>query len=177
MVPRYLTATYSVLGMLDFPQGINWLWGPLCTECLHTWLTHFSWKCDIQPCAYVVFACRVGFRENSNRNLNCLKPLMEMKLLSYTCIFELNDSDWCKDVEGDPQNMGYCVQVLEKLWKQVLGLRLILKCNWFLLHNSAATHSCMTVKCFLENHDLVEIRHPPFPPDLAPASFLYSFYL
>jgi methylphosphotriester-DNA--protein-cysteine methyltransferase len=40
---------------------------------------------------------------------------------SSNCVEEIQT---CKDLEDDLQNMGYSVQVLEKLFKQVLGLKL-----------------------------------------------------
>jgi len=40
---------------------------------------------------------------------------------SWNCVEDLQT---CKDLEDDLQNKGYSVQVLEKLFKQVLGFKL-----------------------------------------------------
>ena len=61
------------------------------------------------------------FRENSYRNMNVLKPFMEIKLLSVylQTVWKIH-----RRVRTSPQNMGYSVQVLEKLLRQVLGVKL-----------------------------------------------------
>jgi hypothetical protein len=43
--------------------------------------------------------------------------------------------------------------------------------QWFHLHNSAPAYSAMTVKCIQVNSSMVEISHPHYDPDPAPADF------
>jgi hypothetical protein len=46
--------------------------------------------------------------------------------------------------------------------------------GWFLLHDNAPSHSAPVVKIFLAEHGVVEISHPPYSRDLAPADlFLF----
>jgi hypothetical protein len=40
-----------------------------------------------------------------------------------------------------------------------------------LLHDNVPSHSALVVKIFLAKHCVVEISHPPYSPDLAPADF------
>jgi histone-lysine N-methyltransferase SETMAR len=39
------------------------------------------------------------------------------------------------------------------------------------LHDNAPSYSALAVKIFLPKHGVVEIRHSPYSPDLAPADF------
>lgn len=45
--------------------------------------------------------------------------------------------------------------------------------NWksFMLHDNARLHTTMIVKCFLAQHRVTELFHPPYSPDLLPADF------
>jgi histone-lysine N-methyltransferase SETMAR len=45
--------------------------------------------------------------------------------------------------------------------------------SWFLLHDNAPSNSGPVVKTFLAKHGVVEISHPPYSPDLAPADFFF----
>jgi hypothetical protein len=78
--------------------------------------------------------------------------------------------------EGQTVNSAYYFEVIGRLLKRISRVRPQFRAegSWFLLHDSAPSHSALIVKTFLAKHGVVEISHPPYSPDLAPAVF-FSF--
>ena len=44
--------------------------------------------------------------------------------------------------------------------------------DWLLHHNNAPANSSKNVQQFLAKHKNVQLRHPPYSPDIAPCDFL-----
>jgi hypothetical protein len=78
--------------------------------------------------------------------------------------------------EGQTFNSAFYVEVIGRLLKRISQVRPQFRTegSWFLLHDNAPSHSALVVKIFLAKHGVVEIRHPPYSPDLTPADlFLF----
>lgn len=75
--------------------------------------------------------------------------------------------------EGQSVNGAYYLEVMKRLLKRISRVRPQFreKGSWFLLHDNAPAHSSLIVRSFLMKHAIVEINHPPYSPDLAPADF------
>jgi histone-lysine N-methyltransferase SETMAR len=75
--------------------------------------------------------------------------------------------------EGQTVSSAFYVDVIERLLKGISRVKPQFRAegSWFLLHDNAPSHSALVVKTFLAKHDVVEISHPPYSPDLAPADF------
>jgi transposase len=66
-------------------------------------------------------------------------------------------------------NSAFYVKIIRKItW---LRPQFRAECSWFLLQNDAPSHSALVVKIFLAIHNVVEIRHPLYSPDLNPVDF------
>jgi histone-lysine N-methyltransferase SETMAR len=78
--------------------------------------------------------------------------------------------------EGQKVNSSFYVEVIGRLLKPISRGRpqFRAEATWFLLHYNAPSNSALLVKIFLAKHGVVEISHPPYSPDLAPAEvFLF----
>jgi hypothetical protein len=75
--------------------------------------------------------------------------------------------------EGQTVNSAFYVEVLGRLLNRISWVRPQFRAegSWFFLHDNAPSHSALVVKTFLAKHGVVEISHPPYSPDLAPADF------
>jgi hypothetical protein len=75
--------------------------------------------------------------------------------------------------EGQIVNSAFYVEVIGRLLKRISPVRPQFReeCSWFMLHDNAPSHSALVVKPFLAKHGIVEISHPPYSPDLAPADY------
>jgi histone-lysine N-methyltransferase SETMAR len=73
-------------------------------------------------------------------------------------------------------NSAFYVEVIGRLLKRISWVRPQFRAEgrWFLLHN-APSHSALVVKTFLAKHGVVEMSHPPYSPDLAPADFSLAY--
>jgi hypothetical protein len=78
--------------------------------------------------------------------------------------------------EGQIVNSAFYVEVIGRLSKRISRARPQFQAegSWFLLHDNAPSHSALVVKSFLAKHSVVEISHPPYSPDLAPADFFFA---
>jgi hypothetical protein len=67
--------------------------------------------------------------------------------------------------EGQTINSTFYVEVIGRLLKCIFQVRLQFRAegSWFWLHDNTPSHSALVVKTFLE------ISHPPYSHDLAPA--------
>lgn len=67
----------------------------------------------------------------------------------------------------------FYAEVLARLRQRIHRVRPRFRQNgsWFLLHDNARPHIALPVKRFLAKHEVVELHHPPYSPDLAPADF------
>lgn len=70
-------------------------------------------------------------------------------------------------------NKEYYEAVLHRLVKRVKRVRpnMVDKGSWFLLHYNARPHCALNVRRFLAKHDIVQVNHPPYSPDLSPPDF------
>jgi histone-lysine N-methyltransferase SETMAR len=75
--------------------------------------------------------------------------------------------------EGRTVNSAFFVEVIGRLLKRISRVRPQFRAegSWFLLYDNAPSHSAPVVKTFLVKHGVVEINHPSYSPDLAPADF------
>jgi hypothetical protein len=75
--------------------------------------------------------------------------------------------------EGLTVSSASYVEVIGGLLKHISRVRpqFRVEGSWFLLHDNAPSHSALVVKIFLARHGVVEISHPSYSPDLAPAVF------
>jgi hypothetical protein len=80
--------------------------------------------------------------------------------------------------KGQRVNSAFFVEVIGRLLKRISRVRSQFRAegSWFLLHDNAPSHSALVVKTFLAKHGVVEMRHPPYSPDLAPADFFSLSY-
>jgi histone-lysine N-methyltransferase SETMAR len=79
--------------------------------------------------------------------------------------------------EGQTVNSTFYIEIIGRLLKSISRVRPQFRAegSWFLLHDNAAFHSALVVKIFLAKQGVLEISHPPYSPDLAPADpFLFS---
>jgi hypothetical protein len=81
--------------------------------------------------------------------------------------------------EEQTVNSAFYVEVIRRLLKRISRLRPQFRTEGssFLLHDSASFDSALAVDFFLDNHgivDVLEVSHPPYSPDLAPADFSLS---
>jgi hypothetical protein len=79
--------------------------------------------------------------------------------------------------EGQIVNSAFYVEVIGRLLKRISRVRPQFRAegSWFLLHDNAPSHSALVVKPFLAKHGAVEISHPRYSPDLAPADFSLAY--
>jgi histone-lysine N-methyltransferase SETMAR len=73
-------------------------------------------------------------------------------------------------------NSAFYVEVIGRLLKSISRVRPQFRAegSWFLLNDNAPSNSALVIKIFLAKHGVVEISHPPYSPDLAPADlFLF----
>jgi hypothetical protein len=76
-------------------------------------------------------------------------------------------SEWVPS--GQTINWQCYLEVLTKLRKRMRRKRPELWRNgWILHHDKAPAHNTLSVKQFLANHNITELEHPPYLPDLAP---------
>ncbi|XP_035221813.1 histone-lysine N-methyltransferase SETMAR-like [Stegodyphus dumicola] len=70
-------------------------------------------------------------------------------------------------------NGQFYTEVLDRLRKRNRRVRLHFqqKGSWLLLHDNARPEIALPVRRFLAQHSVVEMQHPPYSPDLAPADF------
>lgn len=70
-------------------------------------------------------------------------------------------------------NGQFYTEVLDRLRKRIRRVRPHFQQNgsWLLLHDNARPHIALPVRRFLAQHGVVEMQHPPYSPDLAPADF------
>ncbi|KMQ82458.1 hypothetical protein RF55_22900 [Lasius niger] len=70
-------------------------------------------------------------------------------------------------------NGQFYTEVLDRLRKRIRRVRPHFRQNgsWLLLHDNARPHIALPVRLFLAQHCVVELQHPPYSPDLAPADF------
>jgi hypothetical protein len=78
--------------------------------------------------------------------------------------------------EGQTVNSAFHVEVIGRLLKRISRVRpqFPAEGSWFLLHDNAPSHSALVVKIFLAKQGVVEISHPSYSRNLAPADF-FSF--
>ena len=71
-------------------------------------------------------------------------------------------------------NIEYYVEVMKKLRDAVRRKRprFWSSGDWLLHHDNAPAHSSNLVQQFLMKHKIVQLRQPPYSPDLAPCDFL-----
>ena len=74
---------------------------------------------------------------------------------------------------GQTINKEYYVEVLKRLRDAVRrkGPRFWSSGDWFLHHDNAPAHSSNLVQQFLAKHKIVQLRQPPYNPDIAPCDF------
>ena len=67
----------------------------------------------------------------------------------------------------------YYVKVLKRLRDAVRKKRLRFWSNgeWLLHHDNAPAHSSNLVQQFLAKHQIIQLRQPPYSPDIAPCDF------
>ena len=74
---------------------------------------------------------------------------------------------------GQTINKEYYVEVLKRLRDAVRGKRprFWSSGDWLLHHDNAPAHSSNLVQQFLVKHKIVQLRQPPYIPDIAPRDF------
>jgi hypothetical protein len=80
--------------------------------------------------------------------------------------------------KGQIVNSAFYVEVFGRLLKRISRVRPQFRAegSLFLLHDNAPSHSSLIVRTFLAKHGVVEISHPLYSPDLAPADFFSISY-
>ena len=74
---------------------------------------------------------------------------------------------------GQTINKGYYVEVLKRLRDAVRRKRPRFWSNgdWLLHHDNTPAHSLSFVQQFLAKRKIVQLRQPPYSPDIAPCNF------
>lgn len=74
---------------------------------------------------------------------------------------------------GQTVNKEYYLEVLARLRDAVRRKRpdLWVQGGWQLHHNNAPAHASHVVQSFLAKHNIVQVPHPPYSPDMAPCDF------
>ena len=74
---------------------------------------------------------------------------------------------------GQTINKEYYVEVLKRLRDAVRRKRLRFwsSGDWLFHHDNAPAHSSNLVQQFLAKHKIVQLRQPPYCPDIAPCDF------
>jgi transposase len=77
---------------------------------------------------------------------------------------------------GQTINKEYYIKVLRWLrdavrrkWPQLWASG-----NWQLHHDNAPAHSSQLVQAFWAKHCIIQVKQPPYSPDLAPSNFWFS---
>jgi histone-lysine N-methyltransferase SETMAR len=75
--------------------------------------------------------------------------------------------------EGQAVNSDFYVEFIGRLLKRISLVRPQFRAEGssFVLHEYAPSNSSLVLKISLAKHGVVEISHPPYSPDLAPANF------
>ena len=74
---------------------------------------------------------------------------------------------------GQPINKEYYVEVLKRLHVAVRRKRphFWSSGDWLLHHDNAPAHSSILVQQFLAKHKILQLRQPPYSPDIASCDF------